>query len=212
MIGSSVLIILAGGKSSRMGSPKGLLNFNNKPWILEQITRFKQTPQAKVYIGLGYDNDLYFKEIEWFKKAINDFHDFNGVAVKVVVNSSPEKGSYSTLQTVLKMIEPSKNALVLPIDVPLLNTKELQKVMAIKNLVTIPTYHGKNGHPVKLAPQFWNELLEINSRSEEARLDYQIKKVSESSISYISMLDSSITKNLNTSYIWNNYIKSCDVK
>ena len=78
MLEAPVLIILAGGKSSRMGSPKGLLDFNNKPWILEQISHFKHVNKSKVYIGLGYDNKLYFNAIDWFKKAIGVFMILTG--------------------------------------------------------------------------------------------------------------------------------------
>ncbi len=208
MLEGAVLIILAGGKSSRMGSPKGLLDFNNKSWILEQISRFKHVKKPKVYIGLGYDNDLYFRKIEWFKKATNDFYFFDGVEVKVVVNPFPKRGSFSTLQAVLKEVENTKDVLVLPIDVPLLNTKELQELIAVKNLITIPTSNGENGHPVKLAPPFWNELIALDVTSNEARLDYRIKCIDPSNITYLSVLDTTIYQNINNREDWLLYKKS----
>ena len=212
MLDVPVLIILAGGKSSRMGSPKGLLDFNNRPWILEQISRFKSLKVPKVYIGLGYDNDLYFKNIEWFKKANNDFCVFDGVEVRVVVNPFPERGSFSTLQAVLKEVENTKDVLVLPIDVPILNTKELQELIAIESLVTIPKANGKNGHPVKLASLFWNELLALDINSNEARLDYQIKCIEPSNITYLKVLDPAICQNLNNREDWLLYKKSSTIK
>ena len=35
------LILLAGGKSSRMGTPKGLVDYQGQPWLLEQLGRFR---------------------------------------------------------------------------------------------------------------------------------------------------------------------------
>ena len=67
MDASRVLIILAGGRSSRMGSPKGLLDYHGTPWILEQISRFNCVQNAKVYIGLGYDYEKYVDVIPWLK-------------------------------------------------------------------------------------------------------------------------------------------------
>jgi molybdopterin-guanine dinucleotide biosynthesis protein A len=63
---SHVLILLAGGKSTRMGSPKGLLDYKGKQWILEQISRYKYVLNPKVYIGLGHDYENYFSAISWF--------------------------------------------------------------------------------------------------------------------------------------------------
>ena len=209
---SPILIILAGGKSSRMGQPKGLLDFKNKPWILEQISRFKHINKPKVYIGLGYDNELYFNEIKWFKKAVTDFYTFNGVEVKVVVNRHPEKGSFSTLQAVLKEVESTKEILALPIDVPLLNTKELQKLTAVKSLVAIPTSNGENGHPVKLASLFWNTLVSLDVTSNESRLDYQIKCLDKSNVTYLNVLDATIHQNINDKGEWLLYKKSSTVK
>ena len=208
MLEAPVLIILAGGKSSRMGCPKGLLDFNNNPWILEQISHFKHVIKPKVYIGLGYDNDLYFRKIEWFKKAVNNFYFFDGVEVRVVVNPFPEKGSFSTLQAVLKEVEKTKDVLVLPIDVPLLNTKELQELIAVENLVSIPTSNDRNGHPVKLAPPFWNKLIALDVTFNEARLDYQIKSIDTSNITYLSVLDTTIYQNINHREDWLLYKKS----
>ena len=128
MLEAPVLIILAGGKSSRMGSPKGLLHFNNRPWVLEQISRFKFLKKPKVYFGVGYDNDLYFKNIVWLNKAINNFYVFDGVEVRVVVNPFPERGSFSTLQAVLKEVENTKDVLAF---VPF---ESLMKVMPLTSL------------------------------------------------------------------------------
>ena len=191
-----------------MGSPKGLLDFNNKPWILEQISRFKYFEKSKVYIGLGYDNHLYFNTINWFKNAVDNFYMFDGVEVKVIVNQQPEFGSFSTLQAVLKEVKNINDVVVLPIDVPLLNTQELLALVALKNLVVIPKFNNKSGHPVKLSPQFWNKLLKVNSNSIEARLDRQIKKLDTTLITYHDVLDDAVCLNLNSKGFWLLYKKS----
>ena len=45
---SPVLILLAGGKSARMGFPKGLLDYHGTFWILEQISRYKYVDRKSV--------------------------------------------------------------------------------------------------------------------------------------------------------------------
>ena len=62
------LIILAGGKSSRMKILKGLLPYKKSYWILAQMDAFKAG--ETVCIGLGFDKELYFDAIPWLKDAI----------------------------------------------------------------------------------------------------------------------------------------------
>jgi len=193
---SPILILLAGGKSTRMGSPKGLLNFHGTLWILEQISRFKHVKNPKVYIGLGYDNERYFEAILWFTEALDDFYDYDGVEVKVVLNKYPKLGSFSTLQAVLDKVDINTAVLIQPIDVPLADEQNLAIIINENNNIVIPNCDSKNGHPVKLKPEFWNTLLSIDRSSKEARLDLQIKstKLSTEKKSNKSKINSTISK------------------
>lgn len=202
-----VFILLAGGKSERMGVAKGLLKFDKTFWILEQIQRISKTSIKKVYIGLGYDYQHYFDAIGWFEEATKSFMRFLGVDVKVILNSTPELGSFSTLQEILKVIPSESEILLNPIDTPLLYTIELDRIIQKKNSVVIPSYKGENGHPIKMNSKFWNELKELNPLDNNARLDYQIKKIAPSEISHISVSDGTILLNLNTPKEWKSYIK-----
>lgn len=202
----SVLIILAGGKSSRMGNPKGLLKYDSTFWILSQLKRFSiGTP---IYIGLGFEYQLYFDAIPWFKDALKKPILFEGKKVQIVVNPTPELGLFSNLQNVLKQVNSSRDIFVLPIDVPLLKTTELEELQKEQNEIVIPKHQGKKGHPVKLSSLFWNTLLEINPRDSDARLDIQIKKRNASGITIIEINDASILKNLNTPKDWHDFISN----
>ena len=200
-----ILILLAGGRSDRMGFPKGLLNFNGQHWLLEQISRYKDILDPKVYIGLGFDYQLYLKHIPWLEEALKSSFMFEGVEVKTVLNKQPKLGAFSTLQAVLYEINVNRSVLVQPIDVPLLNMIELKKLCALENEIVLPSYNTKNGHPVKLSTNFWKPLLEVDCHDEEARLDLQIKKRSEQDISYFEVSDNVIIENLNNETAWVNY-------
>jgi len=204
---SPILILLAGGKSTRMGFPKGLLDYHGTPWIVEQITRFKHIENAKVYIGLGYDFQKYLDAIPWFKKALDNSYNYNGVEVRIFINKTPEFGAFSTLQTVLKKVSILTAVIVQPIDVPLANKQSLNVILNENNSIVIPRCNTKNGHPVKLKPVFWKTLLTVDTSSENARLDTQIKQVSTSSITYINVTDTSVYQNINTKDKWNAYYK-----
>ncbi|WKD84815.1 Molybdenum cofactor guanylyltransferase [Polaribacter huanghezhanensis] len=195
----TVLIILAGGKSSRMDFPKGLLKHKNHFWILSQMESFIG---EKITIGLGFDYQLYFDAIPWLAKAVEKPQNYQQKIVHVVINKTPEFGLFSTVQSVLKTLDTNHQAVILPIDVPLLKSSELKKIIDTENEIVIPTYNNKNGHPVKLAPKFWKSLLELNITDKNSRLDLQIKKRNASKISLVEINDASILKNLNTPKDW----------
>jgi len=201
-----ILIILAGGRSARMGTPKGLLDCKGTPWILEQISRYKNIHNPRVYIGLGYDYKLYFKQIPWFEIAIEHSYIYKGVKVSVFINNHPKFGSFSTLQTVLKKVSITDSVLVLPIDVPLLDEENLQRIVSENNTIIIPTCNANNGHPVKLNPVFWKTLLPLENQLKKARLDVQIKNLNRSSKTFIEVDDISVYQNINTIKKWNEYI------
>ena len=204
----TTLIILAGGKSSRMGRSKGLLRYKERFWILDQIEKYIG---SEVFIGLGLDAHLYFEAIPWLEKALTAPQLHLNKKVQVVINPTPEFGVFSTLQSVLKVLDCApvrKDVLILPIDVPLINSTELGKILNEENRIVIPKNKNKNGHPVKLAPEFWKSLVELNNSDENSRLDFQIKKTDPSEISYVEVDDMAILKNLNTPVDWQEFINS----
>ena len=81
-------------------------------------------------------------------------------------------------------------------------------MISFENIIVIPTYKNKNGHPVKLKPEYWNSLIHLNVADEDSRLDLQIKKRNASEISMIDVSDASCIKNLNTPKEWQEFINS----
>jgi CTP:molybdopterin cytidylyltransferase MocA len=207
---NTVFVLLAGGKSERMGVDKGLLKYQQTFWILEQLNRISKTTIKTVYIGLGYHYENYFNAIPWLKKAVHTAIDFQELQIKAVINEHPELGSFSTLQTVLQTIDSNCSVLVSHIDIPMVNSIELQKIIDVKNTIVIPNFEGKNGHPIKMGTPFWKKLIPLKISDIDARLDFQIKKVNPSQISTITVLDKNSIQNLNTKKDWSRYLKGAD--
>ncbi len=208
MENNTVFALLAGGKSERMGVAKGLLKYQQTFWILEQLHRISKSPLKNVYIGLGYNFEHYFNAIPWLEKAQINSVEFQGLNVKVVINKNPELGSFSTLQTVLKTISKPSEVLVNHIDIPILNSEELTKIISTTNEIVLPKYEGKNGHPIKMKNSFWKNLLNLDTSDKNARLDFQLKKVNPAKISTIEVLDSAIILNLNTKKEWVSFLET----
>lgn len=208
MKNKTVFVLLAGGKSERMGTDKGLLKFQNNYWILEQLNRISNSTIQKVYIGLGFQSQHYFEAIPWLKDALNDFVSYKNLKVKVVINNVPELGSFSTLQTVLKVVNKKSTILLNHIDIPILNTAELNKIISTENDVVLPNFNNKNGHPIKLSENVWNTLLDLDVTKADSRLDIQLKKVNPIKISTIEVFDRAVILNLNTKKDWNSFLEN----
>ena len=205
MENNTVFVLLAGGKSERMGIAKGLLQYQDTYWILEQIDRISNSTIRDVYIGLGHNYEEYTNKIPWFAAAQLHSVFYKNLKVRVVINQNPQLGSFSTLQTVLLQIPKNKSVLINPIDIPILNTTELQNIIEIQNQIVLPNFEGKNGHPIKLHFEFWETLLSLNPIDENSRLDLEIKKINPSKITTIAVTDSCVLKNLNTPDDWTEF-------
>jgi len=89
-----------------------------------------------------------------------------------------------------------------------LYSEELSKIISFKNEIVLPNYKGKNGHPIKLNPSFWNNLLQLHPTEKDSRLDFQLKKVNPVKISIIEVLDRAIIMNLNTKKAWISFLET----
>jgi len=100
-------IILAGGKSSRMGSDKGLLLLNNKPFIQHIVEALQPLVNEVIIVSNNSDYDIFKL------KRVND----------LIEGSGPLAGIYTGLHH-----SKTENNFVLSCDVPLINTETLEKL------------------------------------------------------------------------------------
>lgn len=121
-------IILAGGKSSRMGKDKGLLMLNGKPMIQYVIDRLEE---LGVLILIVANHDQY--------------QQFN---YPVVEDLLKEKGPLGGIYTGLQHSESEIN-IVLSCDTPYIPTKLLELLLAESTgeMITIPKFRNKK-HPL----------------------------------------------------------------
>ncbi len=208
MVNKSVFVLLAGGKSERMGADKGLLKYKQTFWILEQLNRISKSNISTVYIGLGHHFQQYYKAIPWFEKAQNKCIEYHNLKIRVIVNYFPEKGPFSTLQAVLENISTKNDVIINHIDIPILNTEELNKIISEENIIVLPNYKEKNGHPIKLSYNFWKPLCLLDINDKNTRLDYQIKKENQVNTSIIEVFDKVVTLNINTKKDWLNFLEN----
>jgi CTP:molybdopterin cytidylyltransferase MocA len=185
-----------------MGTPKGLLLYQGRPWLLEQLYRFKAAGGQRVIVVLGFHSEEYKKNIFEITGNAHLSLLFPSLEISVVVNHQPQLGPFTSLQCALTALskESYLGAFVLPIDVPGPDCRVFQKMAeAFINTqdAIVPRFQNKGGHPVLLSQSFADRLSRINPISKEARLDYQIRDLPPDKVTYLPVPDERVCLNLN---------------
>lgn len=183
------LVLLAAGNSTRMGRPKGLLQFRERPWIVAQIEAFQAAGGRRVIVVLGYHAQEYLKA----------FANLNlGIEMSYALSENPERGSFSSLLTGLQA-SAGNAAFVLPIDVPA-PTPSVWRALAQSTsaAVTLPTWNQRGGHPILVSQEFSSELQKYDPTSAESRLDFIIRKLPIQGVHRVPVDDPNVVINLNT--------------
>jgi len=144
-------VILSGGASSRMGSPKALVPYQGRPFLehLLEVTAHREIGARRVVLGA---------HAEPIAKAVDLKAD------EIVINHEWEKGQLSSIQAALRSLPPGTDGILLClIDHPLISSALVQDLIEqfykTKKPVVLPVYEGRRGHPVIFSASLYDELL-----------------------------------------------------
>jgi molybdenum cofactor cytidylyltransferase len=203
------VIVLAAGASSRLGSPKGLVPVDGRPWLECQIERLGECGAKSVFVVLGHDWDAYVAALPWIARAVEvGWFPISGVRVAIARNEAPERGPFSSLQRgALEVLAQNTacNAFVLPVDVPCPGRPVWSALGAALGPgvdAAIPSHAGRGGHPVLLSSRVLAHLAALAWDAPDARLDAQLRTLDDSARARIEVDDVRVTMNLNTKEDW----------
>lgn len=178
------VIILAGGKSSRMHFPKAWLPYSDKQSVLEHIIDRYHTIGCKQIIVVL--NDLFIKGFEEHVKKIES-------KVIIVKNTKPEKGRIHSLQLGINAMKRSGYTFIHNVDNPDVNQSTLYSLLKAEPLgYARPVFSTSGGHPILVT----NGVLENIALSEEDVILREL--LTEHSREDVRVDDPSILLNINT--------------
>lgn len=154
------LIVLAAGKSMRMGKPKATLRLNEADTFLTGIIRTFQDAQVDdVVVVLGHEAAAVLKSVEQ-----------SGLSPRFIVNEQYESGQLSSMLAGLCAIDrPGVNAMLMTlVDVPLVSAATVRAVLERYRTthapVVRPVRGALHGHPVLIDRSLFNEIRAADPR------------------------------------------------
>ncbi len=149
-------IILAAGESSRMGSPKALLEFRGETF-LDRLIRCFDAHCSPVIVVLGHTPEVIRAGVRAPGKA------------EFVLNPHYQLGQFSSLQCGLRAVSPDAEGVVLtPVDHPNIEADTVARLIESAAPIAIPQYLGRHGHPVLFTRALFAEFL-VLPPEEQAR-------------------------------------------
>lgn len=146
-------ILLAAGKSRRMGKPKLLMPFGQSTIVEQAIDNLLSSVVNEVIVVVGYGAK------ESIKTLVTK-------PVKLVTNPDYEQGMSTSIITGLNLVDSQAQAVMLALgDQPLINSQTINRL--VKEFynhdkgIAIPTYQGSRGHPIIFAIKYKEKLLEL---------------------------------------------------
>jgi molybdenum cofactor cytidylyltransferase len=144
-------VILSGGASQRMGSPKALLPYQGRPFLehLIDVTRHPKIGARRVVLGA---------HAEPIASAVKLAAD------EIVINEEWETGQLSSVQAAIRSLPAGTDGLILClIDHPLISAALvndlIEQYYQTGMKIVLPVFQGMRGHPVIFSSTLYAELL-----------------------------------------------------
>ena len=147
-------VVLAAGRSSRMGVPKATLPLDGGDTFLSRIVRtFSAAGVDDVVVVLGHDPDEVARLVEE-----------QNLPVRLAVNRDYDRGQLSSLQAGLNVVDrPGVEAILLTlVDVPLVSPSTVSAVIEryrrTRAPIVRPTSGARHGHPLIIDRSLFDDL------------------------------------------------------
>lgn len=180
---SVVCVVLAAGRSSRMGHAKALTRIGHET-ALERVVR--------VAAAAGVPDRVVVVVAEPHAEVVRAAHPH--LDVEWVLNPSPEQGRTGSLKRGLARVETAARVLVWPVDHPLARLDTVRRLLDASSDVVLPEQGGRGGHPLVLAGA---ALAEARALADDAPLRDVVRR-DPGRVARVVVDDEGVRANLDT--------------
>ncbi len=151
-------VVLAAGKSERMGKNKLLLKLNEKTLIESILDALSNAGIDEQVVVVGYNPEAILYTIKSKLKTI-----------KIAVNTDYEQGMISSFQKGLELLTHVDAAFLVLGDEPILDSDLLNSMIhkmennQNKALIVSPIYKGKKGHPLLFHRELFEKIQKLKA-------------------------------------------------
>jgi len=153
-------ILLAGGESTRMGTPKPLLEWGGQTLIEYQLAQLAEIPASPVVVVLGH-------------RAHEVLPYVHRAGAQAIVNELYSEGRASSVRVGAAALPDDTQAVViLNVDQPRpasVTRRLLEEHFRQRSLITVPVHQGERGHPVVIGGSLLPELRQVQEATHGLR-------------------------------------------
>lgn len=188
-----VAIVLAGGDSSRMKSPKALLKIGKENFAQCIVRKLRECGFDFIYVVAGAQHEMIKKEL---------------TGIDVLFNARHQLGQLSSLKEGLRSLPTgSSEALVWPVDQPLVSVETVQLLVDTyhhtKKRLIIPIYETRRGHPVLYDRHAIQAAMALDSARQTAK---ELQTVFAADTTLLEVEDQAVTIDIDTPEDYKKYI------
>ena len=142
-------IVLAAGKSERMGRPKALLPIQGRTFLENILDAISRTSIEDAIVVLGHHRDQIERNVS---------------LPSVVFNADYEQGMITSFQAgIRKLSWDTTGAFLFLVDHPLVEPTTIESMIMnlAPNRIVLPTFERRRGHPVLFSSEVLEEILAL---------------------------------------------------
>ncbi|MGO4870204.1 MAG: DVU_1551 family NTP transferase [Roseiarcus sp.] len=144
-------VVLAAGRSSRMGAFKPLLPFGEGTVLGHVAARLREAGIRRIHAVYGYRAEIMTPALAH-------------TGIVGVLNPDFDKGMYTSVRAgVASLPASAQGCLIWPVDVPLVRPETLKRVLAAAaesgGAVVHPAFRGERGHPPYIPRSLFDEIF-----------------------------------------------------
>jgi molybdenum cofactor cytidylyltransferase len=190
-------LILAAGKSERMGRPKALLKVFGRSFLEHIVHEAENSALNSVTIVLGHQSHMVLDALPQFR-------------VSSVINSEYELGQLSSLQCGLGSLagRDIDGAMVFLIDHPFVHSLLINQLIEAFDSrpvsIVVPSFRHRRGHPMIFGFELFDELL----RAPIDQGAFSVVRKHEDSILHLEVNEPGVLIDIDTPEAYNEFVVS----